>query len=301
QLRREVGYISAATLQVQRSAACRLRQPQGVTIHRAPGSALLSTLGVLRRPDTAGDALPRGALGEGGDIYAGATRRALVVGGTSYYLVPERDDPAAALPSSRCLTLQAAALHRALPRIPASVRAQTAAIQAALIAMERRLAARGPQDVICVVTQSRNAGSTGCGTTVAQIQHGISPDDQGGTFSAVVPDGVATVTLRFPSAQGRPARSVTATVHGNVYAVRVAGESSGASTATPVVIWRSARGQVIRTVTQPSHAAVAKLCREHPLQCLALSESSSSGQYSASSSSSSSSASATATTPAKAK
>jgi hypothetical protein len=297
QRRREAGYISAATRQVQRSAACRVRQPQGVTIHRAPGSALLSTLGVLRRPETAGDALSRGALGERGDVYAGATRRALVVGGTSYYLVPERDDPAATVPSSRCLTLLAAALHRALPRIPASLRARTAAIQAAFIAIDRRLAARGPQDVICVVTQSHNAGSTGCGTTVAQIQHGTSPDDQDGTFSAVVPDGVATVTLRFPSAQGRPARSVTATVHGNVYAVRVAGESSGASTATPVVIWRSAQGHVIRTVTPPSHAAVAKLCREHPFQCLALSESSSSGQYSASSSS----ASATTTTPAKAK
>jgi hypothetical protein len=297
QLRREVGYISAATRQVQRSAACRVRQSRGVIeIHRAPGSALLSTLGVLRRPEAAGDALTRGAIGEAVDVYAGATRRALVAGGTSYYIVPERDDPAATFPSARCLTLQAAALQRALPRIPAALRAQTAAIQAAFIAADRRLAAAGPQDVICVVTQSRNAGSTECGTTVAQIQHGTSPDDQEGTFSAVVPDGVATVTLQFPSAHGHPAHSVTATVHGNVYAVRVAGEGSGAPAAPPVAIWRSAQGHVIRTVTQPSPAAEAKLCRQHPVECLAVSRSSSS-TGSSGSSSSSSSASATTTTP----
>jgi hypothetical protein len=293
-LRREVGYISAATRQIQRSAACRVRHSAtGTEIHHAPGSALLSTLGVLRRPEAAGDALSRGAIGEAVDLYAGATRRALVAGGTSYYIVPERDDPAATFPSAHCLTLQAAALRRALPRIPAALRAQTAAIQAAFIAADRRLAAAAPQDVICVVTQSRNAGSTGCGMTVAQIQHGTSPDDQEGTFSAVVPDGVATVTLRFPSAHGHPAHSVTATVHGNVYAVRVAGEGSGAPTAPPVAIWRSAQGHVIRTVTQPSPAAEAKLCREHPVECLAVSGSSSSRESSASSSS----ASATATTP----
>lgn len=296
QLRREAAYLSAAIGPVQRSGPCRPSLSQRVTeIHHAPGSALLATIGVLRRPETTGDALPHGALsgGRGEQVYAGATRRALVADGTSYYVVPERSDPAAAAPSSRCLALQAAALRRALPQIPASLRAQTAALQAAFIATERQLAARGPEDVICVVTQSRNAGSSGCGATVAQIRSGTSPDDQQGTFSAVVPDGVATVTLQFPSARGRPARSVTATVHGNVYAVRVAGESSGRPTTSPVAIWRSAQGRVIRTVTQPSPAAAAKLCREHPVECATLRESSSSGE----SSSSSSSASATATTP----
>jgi hypothetical protein len=234
----------------------------------------------------------------GGNVYAGATRRALVADGTTYYIVPERDDPAAELPPSRCLTLHTAALHRALPHIPKALRAQTVALQAAFIAVDRESVARGPQDIICVLTHSRNAGGSTCGTTVAQIQHGIAPDDDQGTFSAVVPDGVATVTLRFPATGGHPARSVTAGVHGNVYAVRIAGESpAGRQAASPVAIWRSAQGTVIRTVTQPSPAATAKFCREHPVQCLKLSLSRSSGQSSASSSSSS--ASATATTPAK--
>jgi hypothetical protein len=300
QLRRELNYIAVASREAERSDACPVpaaRRISQTQIHRPPGSALLSTLRVLRRPRTANDAPPPGAL-TGGNVYAGATRRALVAGGTTYYIVPERDDPAAELPSSRCLTLHTAALHRALPHIPKALRAQTVALQAAIIAVERGLVARGPQDIICVVTHSRNAGGSTCGTTVAQIQHGIAPDDDQGTFSAVVPDGVATVTLRFPAARGHAARSVTADVHGNVYAVRIAGESpAGRQALSPVAIWRSAQGTVIRTVTQPSPAAAAKFCREHPVQCLQLSLSQSSGQSSASSSSSS--ASATATTPAK--
>ena len=54
----------------------------------APSPALLSMLGVLRRPQKPGDELELSALHLGEGVYVNYVRLARVVAGTSYYLIP---------------------------------------------------------------------------------------------------------------------------------------------------------------------------------------------------------------------
>jgi hypothetical protein len=231
----------------------------------SPGPALLSTLGVLRRPASRGDRLANQSLAGTNDVYAGFVRRALDVRGVSYYVAAARNDSGAWLPSPRCFAMQTAAARAYARKIPAGVRAQTLALQAAFIAYDRRAAAQAPRDVVCLVSTARNGGGSECGVTTAAIRAGVAPSNDQGTFSGVVPDGVASVTLRFPAAGGRAADAVTATVTGNMYAVHVTGMSDAPPT-EPTMIWRSADRRVLKTIP----VATARYCRQHPLPCLAV-------------------------------
>ena len=299
QLRRELGYLGAATKHVANSPACQVAQEIGSPpIHGSPGRALLSILGVLRRPATSADRVGPQFGGETNmRLFAGGARRALVAGRVSYYVVPGRQDGTAEFPSDRCFTLQEAALHQILPTIPASLRAPTVALQAQVLGYVRRLKASPPQDVICFVSRSGNSSSDSCGETASQIVHGQLPSDDMGTFSGVVPDGVASVTVRLPASTGRPVRSVTAPVTNNAYVARLAGPAPALS-AEPTLVWRSAGGRVLKTITQPSAGTLARLCQRQPIQCvLGYGLTSSGGGSSSSVSSSSSSASGTATAP----
>ena len=292
-LAREFGFMAAATKQVLASPACRPRQPTGVQIiHGTPGRSLLSILGVLRRPATPADKLSPDLLGSGlGDsVYAGHLRRARVLDGTSYYVAPARDDPAARFPSAACFAKQAAALELYLPKIPAALRAPTRELQTRLIAYDRHLASTPPQDALCFVTTSRNSGTSECGVTAAQIRAGQGLSGSQDVFSGVVPDGVASVTLRFPPSSPRPASSVTAAVRGNVYIVHVAGAGKSSAVVVPTIIWRAADGHVLKTINEPNPAKIARLCRQRPVTCLAASG----AAYADGSSSSSSSTSAAA-------
>jgi hypothetical protein len=296
-LRRELELMATATRKVQGNSACRIAQPRTVAqIHRAPGQQLLSTLGVLRRPPSAADRLPAGSMsgmGPGVAAYAGAARRAATIGGTSYYIVPIRQDPASDLPSSECLALERAALDKALPTFPESLRSPIRQLSATVIAYEASLAAKAPNDAVCEVTVQHNGGGISCGESVDQIRRGLFPDDDNGTSSGLVPDGVASVTLSFPAAAGRTARSVSATVHGNVYAAAT-GISGPLKPGSPTIVWHASDGHVLRTYSVDSPASLRALCREHPDTCIgAVLVEGSTGQRSASSSSSSASATAT--------
>jgi hypothetical protein len=275
QARRELGYIQQATAATRRSPACRVRHfPRRSIIHGSPAKALLSILGVLRRPAMPADRLsPNESLGMPMAVYAGATRRSLVAHGVSYYLIPARQDPSAGQPSASCFAAQQAALGRALPTIPAALRAPTRALQARMIDYDRRLITQPPQDVICLATLAHNSGGASCGETAAAIGRGVpslQEDGNSHTVSGLVPDGVASVTLRFPASAGHPAVSVTAPVSGNVFAARVT-RTADVTRVAPTIVWRSAQGGTIRTISQPSPDAVAAMCRRHPVQCLTVS------------------------------
>jgi hypothetical protein len=297
QLRQELSYIGAATKQVMSSPACQVAQPPRASfIHGFPGHQLLSILGVLRRPATPADRLSASLTDFGAQkIYAGHTRLARVAAGTSYYIVPTRANPAVGSPPARCFALQVTALQRERSNIPAALWPATRSLQARLLAYVRGLAAHGPYDTICLVTVSRNSSGGGCGDTAATIEHGSAgtSDDQG-TFSGLVPDGVASVTLRFPSSHGRAAHSVTAAVIGNIFAVHVGVEAhTGRPPDQPAVIWRSAQGRVLKTIPVPSAAAAARYCRQHPIPCIAVTGISESSSSSGSATTSTTSATAT--------
>ncbi len=146
------------------------------------------------------------------------------------------------------------------------------------------------------------SGSTGCGYPAAAIRNGIPPSNDQGTLSGLVPDDVASVTLRFPAAGRRAAVTATAHVHGNVYAVfvpQLRSEGPGNETPpVPTIVWRSAQSRVVKTIRPPGPGARARYCRRNPVPCLLLETSSAGGTASGESSSASpSSTTATAAPP----
>jgi hypothetical protein len=266
QLVRELAYISAATRATMRSPACHVDTPTGVSlIHGSPGMALTSTLGVLTRPATAADKLSPANLSGTPDVYAGYVRRALSAGGVSYFIVPARYDPSASVPSNRCFDLQLAALRSYLPHVEPSLRQPTMMLAAGLIAYARNLVARSPRDTICLTTVSRNSGSSDCGISAAQIRAGMPAADDNGTFSGVVPDGVAAVTLTFAASSGHAGRTVTTRVIDNVYAVHVPGV---AAQAQPGETWHSVQDTVIKRLAPPSPRTASAACRHEAATCL---------------------------------
>ena len=288
QLEHELAYISAATRATMRSAACHVDTPTGVSlIHGSPSAALTSTLGVLTRPARPADKVSPANLSGTPDVYAGYVRRALSAGGVSYFIVPARYDRSSWLPSDRCFDLQLAALRAYLPHIPASLRQPTVMLQTMFIARDRSLSAHAPRDTICLTAVARNSGSSECGISASQIKSGVPATTSQGTFSGVVPDGVASVTVSFAATPRHAARAVTTPVVNNVYAVHVPG-TSGSTLVAPTLIWRSSQGTVLKRVAPPRPQTVTAACRHHPVTCLdaQISEVQSAGvQYSASSSS----------------
>jgi len=274
QLKREFALMGAAARKVQASPVCHVAETAPVIIRTPPGHALLSTLGLLRRPATPADRLPAHALdmaGSGVSIYAGAARRALLGGQLATFIVPIRQSPNAGFPSDRCFALQVAAVKQALPSMPAKLRAPTWALANAFVAYDRSLAGHAPIDGICEITiLSHNGRSSGCGMTVSQIRAGTLPEEDNGTFSGLVPDGVASVTLRFAASAGHAPRTATVRVHDNGYRVHVAGLPLTRAS-FPTVTWRDASGKVLRTYSEPPMAnpsSLKQLCAKHPATCV---------------------------------
>ena len=135
--------------------------------------------------------------------------------------------------------------------------------------------------MICTAAVSRHEGGLECGFSATQIAAGVEPSDNNGTFDGIVPDGVATVTVFWRAAHAGE-RSATTSVVGNMYALR-ASRTSGFDAVAVKVIWRSAQGNVMKTMSPPSARALAQYCSQHPAPCAAVQT----GQMTESSSSSS--------------
>ena len=197
----------SATACVQRSG----------TLHGAPSRALLSLVGVLRRPATPADALPAQVLNDyttppsGIQIFVKYVRLARVVAGTAFYVIPER--------VTRCLS---------------SVK---------------------PYDSVDLYALGIGGGGGGIvrpDHLLAGFTRGRSVPPHI-TLYAIAPDGVATITLHYPAGRAGgfshemlPAFTTTTRVVNNIVDVIVprAGERARSSM---TMTWRAANGTVIRT------------------------------------------------------
>jgi hypothetical protein len=191
----------------------------------APSKSLLSILGVLRRPATSADSAPETVVDSLSDpfgpqsVYVNYVRRARVINGASYYLIPVRGDAC-----SGC---------GARDRI-----------------WEQAWHALG---------QGRSGGPGGGSWTAAQIEHGEAVIAGSGVSSAmtitiVVPDSVAIVTLHLPAVVGgsdpHPARALTYSTKpvGNLVVMPVIGKATRLHNA--VMTWRNEAHEVIKTITR---------------------------------------------------
>jgi hypothetical protein len=196
-------------------ASCTSRALQG-----APSKSLLSILGVLRRPATAADAVG-GIAGRGliRDVFVHYIRRARVVAGSPYYIYP--------VVIGGCGTREKP--HEGIMELATNVDLGGGAI----------------------------GGSGGGGGTAAGIEQGqeASSGPPGSSTSAtltiVVPDGVASVTLRYPAGHASgyspkisPPFTITVGPVENLVVVTVP-RSSPLQQGT--MVWRAANGHIIRT------------------------------------------------------
>jgi hypothetical protein len=262
-LRREDEYLQAAAKRTACESAGYKPGKQYVT--GTPGAAWTSQLAVLRRPAAAGDVPSRQTIQGISGIYRGSVRRARVSGGAGYYIIPTRGDGLGRIGiTPRCVARIEAALKRSAPNIPVSLRAKTLALGAALLAREEQPADAGVAASVCLAYAGRESGGVTCGFSAGGLTHGMINLTGPGMVAGVVPDGVASVTVRLPGLHGAPPRTPTADVTGNVFVVRAAGVMFGTRKGTEV-IWRSAAGTVIRTITQPFGGSV--FCQDNPGAC----------------------------------
>jgi hypothetical protein len=171
----------------------------------SPGPALLSMLGVLRRPQKPSDDLELSSLphiGEG--VYVNYIRLARVVAGTSYYLIP--------VAKPHCSE---------------------------------------PEELLLNERSSSYLGSSYGGATAAHIAQGklFSSSGKGPTavVAGVVPDHVAKVSVSYAKSGHLHAVTITTKPVENVFVATVPRESPAASVPKSVV-WRSAKGKVIKTI-----------------------------------------------------
>lgn len=247
--RQELRYLGMAFIHVANTpgSPCRSGPPYEPTIaHGPPGQPLFSTVGVLRRPWTQADRLPATLQGlSGGSVYFGRVRRARVSDGVSYYVVPVTAMLLSGRRSPACERALRAALKAELPHIPARLRAPTLALQAEQAAYERRLQRQGNQPGVCLVAADHQGQAASCGATVPELkQFGVI--SWNGPLAGIVPNGVASITVNYPSVNGQPAQTATSNVIGNVFVTSI--HAGSPRTFRPAMTWRSAAGTIIKKI-----------------------------------------------------
>jgi hypothetical protein len=213
----------------------------------APGPALTSILGVLRRPPSAADSIPREFFQPLRGIYLAAIRRARYVDGVGLYVVPTANLFGWRPVPARCRSEEAAALQR-------EARSSGALQVAAALDVQRRYLnweqyeARHPEGICVAELDPRGAVGEACGWGVGEIEQGLAglggTDIPGpGLVHGIVPDGVTSVTLELTG--GRAA--VDARVVNNMYLARLPhGVNMPAR-----ILWRAADGRVLKTTRMP--------------------------------------------------
>ena len=201
---------------------------KGKPLSGRPSASLLAILGVLRRPATGADTLPaqvgynldQGIFGL--DIYTHYIRRARVVGGISYYVLPVR--------VSSC---SGQAAHDGIWGLATHVPV-----------------GHGLYGSV--------GGGGGTATTIAEgrdLGGGPPGSSTSSTIEMVIPDGVATVTLHFVAGPANgfhkrvisPPYTITTRVVSNLIVVRVPRSSGTATAKGDTMTWHAANGDIIKT------------------------------------------------------
>jgi hypothetical protein len=212
-----------------------------------PSQALLSAYGIFRRPVAPTDRPPRG-YGTGVNsfvrgVFVRYVRRAQYRYGGGYYLTPAADVIGGREPS-RCFTDEIAELHRELPRIPTRLRARALRVQAQQIAFQRYLQLH-PEGICVAHLNNKGFGGGGCGAPLADQEHdpGLGESD-GDIHYGLVPDGVASITYRYPTTRSARAFTITVPVINNLAVYKAPNKLAG----NPTLILNAPNGHVIRTV-----------------------------------------------------
>jgi hypothetical protein len=192
----------------------------------APSKSLLSILGVLRRPATAADALPRdfAVLGAGSDAFVHYIRRTRVVRGSPYYIYPA------------ILGGCGGRGPQGIGRLATNIDLGGGAIGAD----------GGVGSTAAAIEQGRAVGTGPPGSSTST------------TVTVIVPDGVAEVTLRYPAGRASgyspkisPPFTITTAPVNNEVVASVPRSGGGGAIHQATMVWRAANGHVIKTFHGP--------------------------------------------------
>jgi hypothetical protein len=224
----------------------------------SPDQALLSILGVLRRPARASDRLPTrityhpyrrdptGSLPPLKGVYVRYIRRARSRYGAGYYLAPAADANGRRPMPERCYAELQAAIGRELDHVPTKLRAGTLKLEPRYVDQLR--AQTTPGQGVCLLALNNTGNGDGCssGFTVADIEAGHTLFSGGptsvGVIYGLVPDGVRAVTLRYRT------RSITVDAVNNVFIVKNPGQRLPHDGFPNTIIWHGPDNTIIKTI-----------------------------------------------------
>jgi hypothetical protein len=274
--RKELNYVFAAQAAVaRRDQACgsdRSLASLGNPARRpslsqaAPSAATLSTLAILRRPALASDKLPprvigappdhhtypNGTIPPVKDVYIRYVRKARHRFGANYYVVPAGNINLLAPIPARCFAEQDTAVKRALPTIPAQLRAGVLSFERRLVVQQRHNELPYPGVCLIAINNTGNGGGDcDAGGSLTQIKNGTgampssAPTGVGVVFG-LAPDGVRTVTFAY---NHHHHRSVTVLAINNVFIVQRKGLPTYGFPDT--IIWKAADGHTLKVIHRP--------------------------------------------------
>ncbi len=269
--RREENYLNNAwEVVLRKDPGCTHARPSDAkpTLSQgSPSPQLLSLLSVLRRPATSADKLPArityhpyrrdptGTLPPVQGIYVRYIRYARHRDGANYYLVPAENVNWMEPVPARCYAEQRAALHAALPGIPAHLRAGVLGLEPRFVAQLQYDTSPHPGVCLLGLNDTGN-GDGGCGlaATVTSIEQGhvIESGAPGGVpvVDGLAPDGVRSITFSY---RGRhPGHPLTALVIDNVFVLHDPGDRLPDDGFPTKMVWRAADGHVIKTIDRPA-------------------------------------------------
>jgi hypothetical protein len=241
----------------KRDRAC--ASPEGTTTNAAPDPALVSVLGVLGGPPSGSIPMPpelrRGWLQsahqllfnpQADGIYVRYVRLARVMDGMYFYITAAAEIPPPP-PPAKCYSATMTILRARTRTLPRAERNAILAFAKQVSTFQQRASQRDPsRPAICFTAIDRYPLGSRCGAWAGLIEHhGIAGD--GDPTRGVVPNGVASVTLKYRTRQGQT-NNYNGNVVNNVFAIHVAGRDARIDPET--VIWRSPSGNVIRVIPE---------------------------------------------------
>jgi hypothetical protein len=249
---RYIGAAGRATF--ARDPACRGFHGPEVT-NGSPSRTLTSMFAILHKPTTPATGL-RSLLhwSPGAQLYANQIRHARSAFGASFYVVPAGNVSGQRGVPARCNAEQITALTRQLSHLPEAQRAGILAAQNRYLTYLHYLALHA--DGVCAGYPTGRKGALVC-ATIAEFQRwGVLVDasvylDHAAVFWTVVPDGVATVTLRFVPAGSPLTHTVTTTVRpvNNVVVAKEPYDAPNESGFPSTIELRAADGHLIKKTT----------------------------------------------------
>ena len=261
---RALELFDRASQRAYRPARCQPHEPATTLTHDAPSPELLATLAILRRPATAEDSSGQAQLEHlpAHDVYADYVRVAHGADGTSFTIIAARDALPFKPPPAACLRRLHRILRQSLRGEPGSVRRRALSFYRQTVASERQAARRGPQEGVFLFERDPHGWGGGGGGGVRSIRAGemwfaAGRSERSAHVSALVPDGVASVTTTFgrkhhaaPGEHGggdyRSVITRTDAVQDNVLSFTVARAPEDAFPRK--VIWSDANGAIVRVI-----------------------------------------------------